>query len=170
MALYISDANGKLNKIAGNYGYDSTVEHSEVIYDMNSTNPNINWGYTSGIRPTTSTGVQINGKSISKYKYLKVYYVRYSTIVTENFGFVSRFIVDLTIAPNASGFYAGIDTQSVPYVPFISSTTQPEFSKVYVYLDKPNGNMVFKSAAMDLNAPTTWYYDRFIFTKIEGVY
>ena len=159
-----------LQAISSTIYEDDKVEKVETVYDMNSTDPNVNWGYTSGIRPTTSTGVQINGKSISKYKYLKVYYTRYSTVVTENYGFVSRFIVDLTIAPNSSGYYAGLDTQSVPYVPFVSTVEQSEFSKVYVFLDKQNGNIVFKTAAFDLNAPTTWYYDRFTFTKIEGVY
>ena len=61
MALYISDANGKLNKIAGNYRDDDTVEHSEVIYDKTSSDANINWGYTGGIPSGTTIS-----KSFSK--------------------------------------------------------------------------------------------------------
>lgn len=55
---------------------DDKVERVETIYDMNSTDSNINWGYTSGI----GTGVTIN-KNFSKYKMLRCQYQSYNNAI-----------------------------------------------------------------------------------------
>lgn len=54
----------------------NNVEKVETIYDMNSTDPNINWGYTSGI----GTGITIN-KNFSKYKMLRCQYQSYNNAI-----------------------------------------------------------------------------------------
>lgn len=52
------------------------VERVEIIYDKNSSDPNINWGYTSGIE----NGVTLN-KDFSKYKGLICQYQSYNNSI-----------------------------------------------------------------------------------------
>lgn len=49
----------------------SEYEKVKTVYDMNSSDANINWGYTSGIPNATN----ITNKDFSKYKYIKVYVI-----------------------------------------------------------------------------------------------
>jgi hypothetical protein len=52
----ITDINSKLKNI----------EQVEIVYDKDSSDSGINWGYTSGIQ----NYVTVSGKDFSKYKYL----------------------------------------------------------------------------------------------------
>lgn len=71
MALYYSDSNKNLIKVAGNLG-EQNVEHSEVIYDKDSSDSNINWGYTSGI-----SGVFTKNIDLSKFSRLRIFVNNY---------------------------------------------------------------------------------------------
>ena len=82
---------------------DDKVEKVETIYDMNSTNANINWGYTSGI----GTGITIN-KDFSKYKMLRCQYQSYNNAVV---GFC-----DLTTPTNPSDTTGRYMLYAVGYV------------------------------------------------------
>lgn len=109
MALYYSDDNKNLIKVAGNFS-EPNVEHSEVIYDKDSTDSNINWGYTNGI----ATSRTVSGKDFSKYKKLRVQ-CGWTEIDAER----GTFYIDLQRKPFASAggyrgsvvFYTGLDAQ-----------------------------------------------------------
>jgi hypothetical protein len=69
-------------------GSGSSGLNIETIYNMTSDDPNINWGYTSGIKGATT----ISGKNFSKYKGLWVY-INYSNLI------ISRVYIDLNYTP-----------------------------------------------------------------------
>lgn len=50
-----------------------TIERSEIVYDKDSTDSVLNWGYTSGIEGGT-TGTTISNKDFNKFKKLKIYF------------------------------------------------------------------------------------------------
>lgn len=142
----------------------------ETIYDMNSTDANINWGYTGGITVSDSNGAEFSGKDFNKYKYLNVYYIRQNTPTdTMPYGFVGKCRVDLQIAPNADGTYGGLDTQSINYTPFVV-VNDLELMKVWVTINAAKTDIWLRTASCSIATPTTWYYDRGKFVKIEGVY
>lgn len=145
-------------------------EKTEVIYNMNSSDPNINWGYTGGITVSNSNGASFGGKDFSKYKYLDVYYIRQNAPTdTIPYGFVGKCRVDLQIAPNADGTYGGLDTQSINYTPFVE-VNYLELMKVWVTINAAKTDIWLRTASCSVATPTTWYYDRGKFVKIEGVY
>ena len=67
------------------------VEHIETIYDMLSTDSNINWGYTGGIQP----GTTISNLALSKYKTLRIWFGNYGNLQYQVF-------LTLSIAGNGS--------------------------------------------------------------------
>lgn len=74
------------------------MEEVETIYDVNSDDINLNWGYPSGIY----NGTTINGKDFTKYKKLR--------LITGVFwsGRINRTaIVEISLEPNASNVNAG---------------------------------------------------------------
>ena len=71
MALYYSDENNNLHKVAGNFYLPDNIERVETIYDKDSNDPNINWGYTSGFK-----NISVTGKNFSKYKILRAYFTK----------------------------------------------------------------------------------------------
>lgn len=92
MALYYSDSNKNLVKVAGNFS-EQNVEHCETIYDKDSSNSDINWGYTSGIVSNTS----ITGKDFKKYKRLRLSCCcKNGTDKRDTFGRNTVFEIDLT--------------------------------------------------------------------------
>lgn len=50
-----------------------TIERSEIVYDKNSTDSAINWGYTSGLS-AGNKGITVSDRDFSKYKKLKFYF------------------------------------------------------------------------------------------------
>lgn len=93
MGVLMSDENGNLKRYAGNklpIGYaglvtqvnnmkaeiDNKVKKVEVVYNMQSGDSNINWGYTSGIPNATS----VPNKDFSKFEYLIAFFDMASTI------------------------------------------------------------------------------------------
>ena len=140
MALYISDANGKLNKIAGNYRDDDTVEHSEVIYDKTSSDANINWGYTGGIPSGTTIS-----KSFSKYKKLRVWAGQAATVIGAVMGFCEVDLRHKTIQwdgtvqnyYSASNVYYSIMVEDVgtgyPLQRAVQAVVNDTFSQITVY-------------------------------------
>ena len=73
------------------------VEHVETIYDMSSSNANINKGYTSGISGNTT----IQNLNFSKYKRLKIYSRDY-------WGTVGIGEIDFSVVSKYGNFYSGM--------------------------------------------------------------
>lgn len=67
------------------------VEHIETIYDMSSSDSNINLGYTGGIQP----GTTISNLALSKYKTLRIWFGNYGNLQYQGF-------LTLSIAGNGS--------------------------------------------------------------------
>lgn len=67
------------------------VEHVETIYDMSSSDSNINLGYTGGIQP----GTTISNLALSKYKTLRIWFGNYGNLQYQSF-------LTLSIAGNGS--------------------------------------------------------------------
>ena len=67
------------------------VEHIETIYDMSSSDSNINKGYTGGIQP----GTTISNLALSKYKTLRIWFGNYGILQYQGF-------LTLSIAGNGS--------------------------------------------------------------------
>ena len=64
---------GSTNAISSGGVYDALLNRYQVetIYDKDSTDPNINWGYTSGFK-----NISVTGKDFSKYKILRAYFTK----------------------------------------------------------------------------------------------
>ena len=96
MALYYSDNSGNLVKVAGNYEPEKNIEHFEVIYDKDSSDSNLNWGYTAGIITGDSETGYIS-HDFTKYKRLRVYYcAKNSTLISDTFGRNNIIEIDLS--------------------------------------------------------------------------
>ena len=153
MALYYSDENKTLHKVSGNINLPTNVERVEVVYDKTSDDPNINWGYKTGL-PTKST---VTGKDFSKYKYLKIYvYIS---------GAAGVYYVDLTQKQTTK--YLGLNIFSFGYE---SSSTNYLFkSACYVAADKTSielyTEIVWLTDGHTYSSPDAYYV-----YKIEGVY
>lgn len=65
-----------LQAISSDVYEDDKIKKVETIYDMNSSDANLNWGYTSGI----GNGITIN-KNFSKYKMLICQYQSYNNAI-----------------------------------------------------------------------------------------
>ena len=71
----MKNASGKIpdlaNQIVMTNSEDTNISclRTEVVYDMTSSDANINWGYTSGIE----NNVTVTGKDFSKYEKLIAY-------------------------------------------------------------------------------------------------
>ena len=86
-----------------------------VLYDKDSTDANINWGYSSGI--STSTGLTLEDKDFNGYSRLRCYF---STEGSHDGIYNGVFIVDvdLTKQVNVAGdnnYYCGIASTITPY-------------------------------------------------------
>ena len=152
MALYYSDENNNLHKVAGNFYLPDNIERVETIYDKDSTDSNINWGYTSGMQ-----GVTITDKNFTKYKILRIYYCnKNGSIENDSWGRNNIIELDLT-----------------KYINFNYSTSNQ--LRYITYTQNYNGGIIVKvnsdktSFAVvitdDVNASSTSYV-----YKIEGVY
>lgn len=152
MALYYSDSNKNLIKVAGNLG-EQNVEHSEVIYDKDSSDSNINWGYTSGILSDTS----VTGKDFSKYKRLRVSCCcKKSTISSDTFGRNVVFEIDLT---HFNGFEYTATYRPAYY-------TGDDYSQSTIFIvteDKTKMTFVCYDSAVKVTEDTYVY-------QIEGIY
>lgn len=152
MALYYSDSNKNLIKVAGNLG-EQNVEHSEVIYDKDSSDSNINWGYTSGILSDTS----VTGKDFSKYKRLRVSCCCKKSIKSDDtFGRNVVFEIDLT---HFNGF-----EYTTTYRPAYYTGNDYNQSIIFVVTeDKTKMTFVCYGNAVKVTEDTYIY-------KIEGIY
>lgn len=94
---------------------------TELVYDMNSANPEKNWGYTSGIQGGNTA---IGGKDFSKYTFL---------IITARQGNASMTsIMDLTVLNTFSNTYnsgaLGCEVQDTDYCKFTVNADKTEFT------------------------------------------
>lgn len=105
MSLYYSDANKNLHKVAGNINLPTNVERVELVYDMSSSDSNINLNHKSGIPALTKVNVDL-----TKYKKLIVYAEGPKSVVSK------IYYVDLLKPASVigvSGFpYMGIGTHT----------------------------------------------------------
>lgn len=68
-----ADASNLTEENVASWQEKLTIERSEIVYDKDSTDSVLNWGYTSGISAGNS-GITVSGKDFSKYKKLKIYF------------------------------------------------------------------------------------------------
>lgn len=128
-------------------------EKIETIYDMNSTDANINWGYTGGI----GNGATVTGKDFTKYKKLIGTYGD-----TGNFQWFVY--VDLSIQ-YAAGGYRGGNSFSAIDVDFQNQMLS-KFGDLRVSADKTSLS-TFSGYTYNGNANITGTYK---LCKVEGVY
>jgi hypothetical protein len=150
MAVYKTDANKNLVKVAGNYSGFKV----ETIYDMSSNNSSLNWGYTGGI----PTGTSIS-KDFTKYKYLKIYCNRPS----DNYGSTVT-LVPLD-KPQDSGAYVG---QSVIYLARLSSVNSILANTLTVSL--PNSKTSINIYFTQQYNTNDYYEQAYRVYRIEGGY
>lgn len=83
-----------------NYKSKLSFEQVETVYNKNSSDANINWGYTNGI----NGNITITGKNFSKYKYLLIYILFYPTLAG---GHSTSFTLNLENVSNQDGNFYG---------------------------------------------------------------
>lgn len=153
MALFYSDANKTLHKVAGNINLPTNVERVDVVYGKNSNDPNINWGYTSGL----PSGTNVTGKDFNKYKYLRVY-VRISFLT--GFYYVDLTQTDVSRYDAGNVFNFGFESSATNYLFVGTCTVNGEKTSITVnsYIEWLNDGHTY--------APADAYYTY----KIEGIY
>lgn len=124
----------------------SNFEQSETIYDMNSTNSAINWGYTGGIPSDTN----ITNKDFTKYKYLRVYVVADYRC--------GCFVVDFNKLNKESSYYGS----------GVLGAGQ-ELSMQYVFITVNQAKTSIKISTSSFTTGETTLYTSTT-TRIEGVY
>ena len=153
MAIYLTDDNGELHKIAGSSGgsgTDANAEHCELVYDK-ETKPvplGSTTAYNTGIWGTVNM-------DLSKYKFIRAYFghnnKQYTMIINCDIGF------------NGSGFQMAEDTNLLATL--ISCTTT-SFTL--------NKNGYYTVPSMSFNNRTygsgSWVPENYIIYRIEGVY
>ena len=146
------------------------VEHIETIYDMSSSDGNINWGYTSGIIFKTQT---ISDKNFTKYKRLRVY-CDWNEHANNWFGATTHFDVELDndlcdVDGNFVGYLA-----MTPSNAYINEINFIFYGKVLVRMDKLainiNGYLINIINNTRTELTDTANYPHFKIMKIEGVY
>jgi len=124
------------------------LEFVETIYDNTSTDSNINWGYTSGIKGN----VVINNKDFSKYKMLRVY-----SVINWN---CNMFIIDLTrLNKNYTKFYGSTGN------PRVDGSVYHFISCGFVNSEKTSINFTYYRNTTIYNNDNSYFC-----YKIEGVY
>ena len=123
-------------------------ERVETVYDKDSADPNINWGYTSNITP----GASITGKDFTKYKALRFYCwggyrgdVIVADLTNEHDG---HYFATAPIGAGADG--AGVNIQ-------------------YFYISIKSNKTEFSFSAFNYYGTSYTNYSGYI-SKIEGVY
>jgi hypothetical protein len=134
------------------------VEHVETVYDKNSSDSAINWGYTSGL--ATNIDIQHN---FNKYKKLLIYYVVKDGV----YSFEKCFKMDLTENVSGVGFVV-TQSEKNPYgwMADIAAFNEYYFVRCTVGINKSLINVEFKkgtSNGISVSTVSEIY-------KIEGVY
>lgn len=136
------------------------VEHIETRYDKNSSDSNINWGYTSGIQ----LNGEVTGKDFSKYKKLNVYL---------NGAFVNCIIqIDLTtpvprIYKAGYSYYGGtvvVNTDAPSYILKMAVLVSTDKTSINFYIcgyQNVQGGGAFNNAEQS---------EQYAIYKIEGVF
>lgn len=78
----------------------TNVETVELIYDMSSSDPALNWGKTSGIQGNVDVS-----KDLSKYQAIEIVPVIYPVGSTNTGGWSGRYKLDLTIKKPGDDWY-----------------------------------------------------------------
>ena len=141
------------------------VEHIETIYDMSSSDSNINKGYTSGISGNTT----IQNLNFSKYKRLKIYSRDY-------WGTVGIGEIDFSVVSKYGNFYSGMAIVGNRYYNDDNGDVFTEmiyFHRYKVNSSKTTFNLIVEcrswtnqpSCSGEMKSDT----DNIVF-KIEGVY
>lgn len=125
------------------------VENVETVYDKDSNDANINWGYTSGFK-----NISITGKDFSKYKILRAYFTKNESSNAN--------ILEVGIRRDISGNIIRSEaTQDVDLI-----TTGTNLRSLYIAVESNS------SIAFNYIAGNSDYYrnENAYCYKIEGVY
>lgn len=153
---YIDD---KVNKVLKEINYlekrldmvinnSDKIEFVEIIYDKDSEDENLNWGYQSGIKG----GTTIRGKDITKYKRLRIYSaINYCC---------SCYIVDLTKIVGKHQWYYGSTCNSR-----LDGNAYYYGSRALIAKDKSSIQLTyFRNTTLMANNESYFCY------RIEGIY
>lgn len=151
---YQSYAGGQIVRM----GDIADVEHVETVYDKNSSDSAINWGYTSGL--ATNIDIQHN---FNKYKKLLIYYVVKDGV----YSFEKCFKMDLSENVSGVGFVV-TQSEKNPYgwMADIAAFNEYYFVRCRVDSNKSLINVEFKKGTpngISVSTVSEIY-------KIEGVY
>ena len=159
----LKDANGKIPSLANQLiitdeeDVNLSQMRIEVVYNKDSSDSNINWGYTSGIQGSTSAIT----KDLSKFKMLFVYYQCYFANSTNTGGNANCLMLDLerinenhSIASNEVAYF----TNGSP-----NSTARFSFQARYNHSSKALNFLFGYQANAELNNGQYFVY------KIEGI-
>lgn len=151
------NAEGIINDVNEVKDVLSRTEQYNVLYDIDSNNPNINKTLTSGIDANaTNSEFDFNG-----YNFVDFYYCRKTDVET---GQMIKVTVDLN-RPFYNGNYQNFNSESSGYV-IISLPNASEIIGVGVRIT--NTKTSFKSYATMINNTSTKTEERFIIYKIVG--
>lgn len=129
-----------------------SFERVETVYDKDSTDANINWGYTSGIQSST-----IADKNFTKYKKLRIYYCNKNSNI-ENDSWGRNNIIELDLTKHINFDYSA--SNQLRYI---------------AYTQNYNGGIIVKinsektSFAVVITDENNASNNSFVY-KIEGVY
>ena len=127
-------------------------EKTEIIYDMNSSDPNINWGYTSGIGSSTT----VTGKDFTKYKKL---------IGTYGDGGNAQWVVITDLSIPSTQKYSGVNSVS-RIDNSVNNQMLSRFAELSISLDKTSLT-TYSDFSYNGNANFVQSYK---LCKLEGVY
>ena len=140
------------------------VYKTNVIYDCNSDDINVNWEKPDGITPVDATGVTITNKDFSKYKKLKIVCGNNLSYI---YGTSYCFEVDLTKLIN--GVYRGVCITSSPYVPIFSASEIQDIRKAVVTISADKNTLTFYSVFTSNASSSEYVFWTESILKIEGV-
>lgn len=138
----------------------STLEKVELVYDKDSADSSINWGYTNGI----NSGSGSIAKDLTKYKHLRIYFACYY-VSSSNHGVTSNMLIlDLSNEHGTNNIcYSGMIT---PYYASNGFVTNMGIMAEY----NLNSKTFFASLFYQGNAQTGGAPNGYYVYKIEGVY
>lgn len=160
MSLYYSDANKNLHKVAGNIILPTNVERVELVYNKDSANPNINWGYTNGI--ATGDSDNFISHDFTKYKRLRCNVIwRYGDFFNQYSGYGT---IEVDLQQLCTNGYEGANTIIV----FFEGNQEYLYSAKILVSPAKDGiryKGFYSSSNGAFNNTNAGYL-----TKIEGIY
>ena len=144
-------------------------ERVDLLYDSNSANSNINWGYTSGLKNNTT----ITGKDFSKYKCLRI------LCASDMPSNPARDIMDYMFIPLdnigyavTQGHYRGVLTMESYYTinGSNSATTVIQLVNFVVTINTQKTSLSVYAGEHVAASSQSWYNDQDRIYRVEGLY